>query len=380
MAEDIESNEQKAQTTNTSEPPKYDTLRQRPNGYTAPKKRLEPIARILLMGVYDDTHILSTFRGMRYLVQAIWEYTIQFNKHYWYKYIHYELDNQEEDIYEPESSQKYLMLVSSIEFPSPKGININMMPFYMSYEFKHTFLPRYLKQYFEKLIKPCLRNDRSQQNTICYLTIKESIVDKDKTQRRPGLHVESPGKILITPDDPDDFEEEMILMESDRKGGGKCEQEEYYQGGWGGGMRTRTNCYDGIYMASNVGETCAVWDCKVGRDREDEDGVDRDVIGHLGDIEHLRGCLPEDKKMLMKGNRLYWITDRTPHEALPMRETGKRQFFRLVSNAVNVWYEEHSTPNPNGLMPDEGRVKIIKGSKFGEKGKRQGNKKGCVLL
>ena len=32
-------------------------------------------------------------------------------------------------------------------------------------------------------------------NTICYLTIHESYVEKGATQRRGGLHVETPGKV-----------------------------------------------------------------------------------------------------------------------------------------------------------------------------------------
>ena len=60
-------------------------------------------------------------------------------------------------------------------------------------------------------------------------------------------------------------------------------------------------------------------------------------------------------------NRLYWLTDRTPHESLPLEKTQRRQFFRLVSSEVSVWYSKHSTPNPLGVKAD---CKIVNRDKF----------------
>ena len=31
---------------------------------------------------------------------------------------------------------------------------------------------------------------------------------------------------------------------------------------------------------------------------------------------------------------------------------------------VSLWYEDHSTPNPNGVKPDPNITRIVKGSKF----------------
>ena len=117
----------------------------------------------------------------------------------------------------------------------------------------------------------------------------------------------------------------------------------------------------GIYMASSVSNTCAIWTCKIIKDK---DG--RDVIGHLGDLQHLRNNLEalDVKPILCKSNKLYWITDRTPHEVLPMNQSGYRQFFRLVTNDVGIWYEQHSTMNPNGVLPDPKVTRIVKGNKF----------------
>ena len=41
-----------------------------------------------------------------------------------------------------------------------------------------------------------------------------------------------------------------------------------------------------------------------------------------------------------------------------------RQFFRLVTSEVSLWFEEHSTKNPPGVVPDPNITKIVKGSKF----------------
>ena len=43
----------------------------------------------------------------------------------------------------------------------------------------------------------------------------------------------------------------------------------------------------------------------------------REAIGRHGDIEHLRHLLPSESETL-KANYLYWMTDRTPHESLPL--------------------------------------------------------------
>merc|ERR1712228_372425 len=93
-------------------------------------------------------------------------------------------------------------------------------------------------------------------------------------------------------------------------------------------------------------------------------GIVNKAIGHLGDIEHLRYVLNEYDGIKTTKSAIYWLTDRTPHESLPMLESGYRQFFRLVTHKVSVWYEQHSTPNPNGVIPDEKITQIIKKNKF----------------
>ena len=109
----------------------------------------------------------------------------------------------------------------------------------------------------------------------------------------------------------------------------------------------------GLYVASNVANSTRVWNLQV---REPEN-----IVGALGDIEHLRTALGPGHTL--PANCLVWLTDRTPHESMPLRAGTHRQFFRLVTSNVSVWYAAHSTPNPLGVKPPES-VRIIEQDKF----------------
>ncbi|RHZ15406.1 hypothetical protein DYB31_014064 [Aphanomyces astaci] len=87
------------------------------------------------------------------------------------------------------------------------------------------------------------------------------------------------------------------------------------------------------------------------------------VVGALGDVEHLRSSLAKNyiRPLLLQANELIWMTDRTPHESLPLPVTTFRQYFRLVTSGVSHWYADHSTPNPLGIQPT---AKIVFGNKF----------------
>ena len=161
-----------------------------------------------------------------------------------------------------------------------------------------------------------------------YLTVQEGEVSAGATQRRAGLHVECPGLL---------FQGDQATMPA-----------------WGLGHPGRVQRSGGIFMASNWSNTCRAWPCQ----------VHRAAIGHLGDIDHLRESLPEGRDL--QAGEIAWITDTTPHEALPVSEAGHRQFFRLVASEVSHWYSEHSTPNPLGIVPDPGRTKVVDDDKFAD--------------
>lgn len=108
-------------------------------------------------------------------------------------------------------------------------------------------------------------------------------------------------------------------------------------------------------MASSVSNTSEVWDAL----------VDKNVPGIVlddkhGGCEHLRGIIGPGTKL--EGGDLVWMTDCTPHEALPQESSGYRQFFRVVTPYVSHWYADHSTTNPKVSLPNH--VKVVHGSKF----------------
>ena len=78
-------------------------------------------------------------------------------------------------------------------------------------------------------------------------------------------------------------------------------------------------------MASTVDASCKAWNCKIVKDHV----TGKEVIGKHGNVEHLRHLLCDKWAQTTEANRLYWMTDRTPHESLPLRTRTFRQFFRL---------------------------------------------------
>ena len=255
-----------------------------------------------------------------------------------------------------------------------------MMPFIVGRNFKECQLPEYLEPYWSLLntcLIPQINRERghfwpkdmipSDLGKIYYLTVQENWVEAEVSQRRPGLHVDSPGSVKIKGEDHD-YQNQSDL---DQEGNGKSQ---LYRGHrWGNGCahsigQQNVDEYDmgipnvyamqgGIYLASSVSDSCRAWNCS----------VDSDVIGTLGDVEHLRGFLPGEGKVLELG-QLYWITDKTPHESLPLKERTYRQFFRLVTADVSLWYKDHSTANPLGVEPDPAVTKIVAGDKFADEG------------
>ena len=180
--------------------------------------------------------------------------------------------------------------LNQINFPNFQGIMVNMMPIIVC---DINSLPDNLKPY-QKLIN----QTNLKAGSLAYLTVRESFISQESTQSRGGIHVEAP--------------------KLNSWGGG----------GWGGISPDK-----GIYMASNDG-ACRAWN---------EIVEDRDEHG---------GCNPLTNAIHMKPSTLYWMTDKTPHEALPSKANTHRQFFRLVSDEISLWFAQHNTPNPLGILPN----------------------------
>lgn len=211
---------------------------------------------------------------------------------------------------------KALQRVDVVKFPMPGGHRVNMMPVIPSRPDLNP-LPQY-----QDMIERC-----SQDGEVWYLTVDESLVLPGESQRRAGVHVEAPGK--------------SSFGGGPHFGGGSDDTVDLSWGGggnWGGGSPQpdpdTKGFVDGIYMASTVSGSCRAWNVEV---------TDRD---HHGVCER-----PEGAGHLMGAGELWWMTDKCPHEALPVRAATYRQFFRLVSPKVSVWFARHNTPNPLGVQP-----------------------------
>jgi len=217
------------------------------------------------------------------------------------------------------------------EFPKIKGIKINMMPFYIDYK---DSLPEEYQEYWD-IITICnqMSSDYYERNNtvfkgrrnnhvikkIAYLTIEEGFILTGKTQRRPGLHIDSTRSKSISSTKTNNIRH------------------------WGRGrVHNNYSCDGGIYLASTVDDTCNIYPTTLINPNE--------VSMDNGDIENLRGML--GTPISTKKNIIYWITDCVPHEAMPMKNSENRQFFRLVTGELSVWYSQHSTPNPLCILPE----------------------------
>ena len=361
------------------------------------------VLKAILDGLYDEESQLSNLRGLHHILKYIWtDLRNYWQSHIthpdpaaqWNALIHKIRLSENIPLLRSCSGSTYMAPMSHIDyhnygaaksypkFPDPSGININMMPFICGDTFDNCKLPEFLRPYSD-LIAMCLQHHSYRENhhmwpksifpsdlgKVYYLTIQESDVDPGQSQRRPGLHVDSPGWIKI---------KDVGVTKRGEKGSGSSHI--YNNHDWGAGschvlnLDTNTDkdvwdishisdisdflyvTFGGIYIASNVPDSTRVWNC----------AVDGEVIGQHGDIEHLRSALGEGE--LMRPGQVYWITDKTPHESLPLKEKTMRQFFRIVTADVSFWFRDHSTPNPLGVMPDPEVTQIVTGDKFSEDG------------
>jgi hypothetical protein len=178
---------------------------------------------------------------------------------------------------------------------------------------------------------------------------RRTTCEPGESQRRGGLHVESPSVLPVT---------HSIRDLKYAMAGNFVPGVEHH---WGNGMMMRDESFQGgIYMASNIADTCAVWNCRV----NDPEG---DIVGVHGNIERLRSLLGPPT-MKLEANELVWMTNRTPHESLPLPPDmicsgARRQYFRLVVGEVTAWFADHSTPNPLGTRAPPS-VRIVMGNEF----------------
>lgn len=275
--------------------------------------------------------------------------------------------------------------VDNVHFPEPQGRNINMMPFVMGDKLS---LPEELRCYWGMInicVKTLFESKHAPPPTkrVGYLTVHESVVvNEGSSQRRPGLHTEG-------------------FTRAPFDSGGVRELPQWHH--WGFGRAMNNGEFEGgIFMASTVNDSCQLYHAI----------VPEELVGKGGDVEHLREVLdehfpepararlrlPDDPERFgqhaatcycdmhlqagednadgilrafqgsvvrgpvsLQAGELVWMTDRTPHESMPLQVGQQRQFFRLVTGGVDTWYAAHSTPNPLGVQP---QAKVVDYDKF----------------
>ncbi|CAL1136543.1 unnamed protein product [Cladocopium goreaui] len=279
-------------------------------------------------------------------------------------------------VYRPQLKEAWkatgFVKLQKVAFPPSSGIDVNMMPFRMG---DKASLPKQLKGYWP-LIEAC-RLPQEEIGKVGFLTIQETDVTAGDAQRRPGLHLETPGVVMLdgrvllttarwgwglagfkrkeakkvppmhlleddskTDDDFDPFEED--------------DQSDEILDGLDGDIKfVHTRLQGGIYTASTVENSARYWDLRFSDPAE--------VCGPLGDLEHMRQVLGSGEAA--EAETLYWMSDATPHESVPLKEDSHRQYFRLVTSSVSLWYSKHSTENPL-VKPDPSVTRIVDTDKF----------------
>eukprot|EP01083_Nonionella_stella_P047242 126440_1 len=109
-------------------------------------------------------------------------------------------------------------------------------------------------------------------------------------------------------------------------------------------------------MASSVSDTSRIYDALV-------DNTVQDIVDEHGGCEYMRPLM-EHAGTNLRAGELVWMTDRTPHEALPqdVNMAGHRTFFRVVTSEISHWFALHSTPNPTVPLPKD--VVVVNTNKF----------------
>ena len=201
------------------------------------------------------------------------------------------------------------MIVNKIVFPQFTGAKCNMMPFIQG---DSSSLPDEYKLYSKIIDENYL-----EKGEIGYLTIDESFVNSGESQR--GYNSKGINRNVHI---------EVGRYENKNRWGGSG-------GGssWGGRNHTFLEDDTMVLIANNISDTCRVWDTKELSYTDD------------GDLSEYIDKYPEHTGMMLKSGEVAKISIFTPHECVSQKESGLRQFFRIVGKGV-TGREEYFTVNP----------------------------------
>ena len=201
------------------------------------------------------------------------------------------------------------MIVNKIEFPQVTGVKCNMMPFIQG---DSSSLPEEYKSYSKIIDENYL-----EKGEIGYLTIDESFVNSGESKR--GYNSKGINRNVHI---------EVGRYENKNRWGGSG-------GGssWGGRNHTLLEDDTMVLIANNISDTCRVWDNKELSYTDD------------GDLSEYIDRYPEHTGIMLKSGEVAKISIFTPHECITQKESGDRQFFRIVGKGV-TGREEYFTVNP----------------------------------
>jgi hypothetical protein len=201
------------------------------------------------------------------------------------------------------------MIVNKIEFPQVTGVKCSMMPFIQG---DSSSLPDEYKSYSKIIDENYL-----EKGEIGYLTIDESFVNSGESQR--GYNSKGINRNVHI---------EVGRYENKNRWGGSG-------GGssWGGRNQTLLEDDTMVLIANNISDTCRVWDNKELSYTDD------------GDLSEYIDKYPEHTGKMLKSGEVAKISIFTPHECISQKESGFRQFFRIVGKGV-TGREEYFTINP----------------------------------
>lgn len=197
------------------------------------------------------------------------------------------------------------LIIGKIEFPQFTGIKCSMMPFVQG---DSSSLPEIYKPYSE-----IIQNNYLEKGEIGFLTIHESFVESGKSQRgynaaglNRNVHIEV---------------------------GRRKNNENRWGSSWGGQGKTLLDDNTMVLIANSISDTCRVWDNKEMRQTNN------------GDLSSYIESYPEHTGILMKAGELAKISIFTPHECINQKQSGVRQFLRIVGKGV-TGREDYFTINP----------------------------------
>lgn len=344
---------------------------------------MDPVIRVLLAGIDKNRNPRNVFAGMpKDVLKIIWRMVLQ----------HYRQHIETGKIF-------FIERKNPIEIPKyVDTVDVNMLPFSL-FDPEKT-LPDYLKKWIP-LIEICAKQYGIIRDKIAYLTVHQSFVKKGETQRRPGIHIDAPV---------------IRAIDSSHKKYSTSNPAYYLNVHWGEGAYLGLD-WGGIFIATDTENSCAVWNVGVNdlasliqptvkdylsKDenskrvkpsslpfKEEGGGVNLDflkpVLDKIAKDEAPKAVqkMHEDSEIertkdyrwtvnkqklssiphytVLKPNTLYFMTDRTPHCALPVFDDCYRTFFRLVVGNVDVRWEDDCTPNDLVEIPKD---VILKKSKF----------------